>query len=327
MLVDWKPLLERWSRELLASPDLEYYPLHPKAIESGWLGFPGATAEQIAHAETRLSVALPPSYRAFLAVSNGWPTTGDFIDLIFPVEDVLWLRDFDPDLITAWENADAAYGADDDLDGVQVDYRHLRHTLVVSDWGDEEILLLNPEVQTLAGEWEAWFFAGWIPGAERYESFGDLMLALHRGFSERVQVDPARIDPEGDPAQLPAKLPHLIQELEDKVQSYRQVEQFTGQLDFGYNAGVIAALDDIVRVVRQLAAQTMTPDDLWSELHVLADRAGQDSDAIQSNLDDRAKLEGLAANLQGMTDAIRAKGRAEGLRQGAAIIHWFLGDR
>ncbi len=33
------------------------------------------------------------------------------------------------------------------------------------------VYLLTPQIITPEGEWEAWFFAHWIPGAERYRSF------------------------------------------------------------------------------------------------------------------------------------------------------------
>jgi len=45
-------------------------------VASGWLGFPGATEAETAAAEAHLGVTLPPSYRAFLRVSNGWHRPG-----------------------------------------------------------------------------------------------------------------------------------------------------------------------------------------------------------------------------------------------------------
>ena len=68
-ITDWRSFLETWSRELIeagASPDLP-----TEVVESGWLGFPGATDEQLSLAEARLGIGLPPSYREFLAVADG----------------------------------------------------------------------------------------------------------------------------------------------------------------------------------------------------------------------------------------------------------------
>lgn len=61
----------RWSRESLQSMRYEQDKLPPQVIESGWLGYPGATEAQIAQAEARLGMVLPRSYREFLKVTNG----------------------------------------------------------------------------------------------------------------------------------------------------------------------------------------------------------------------------------------------------------------
>ena len=57
--------------------------------------------------------------------------------------------------------------------------------LEISDESDSAIYLLNPEVVTAEGEWEAWLFANWLPGASRYRSFAELMEAEYRTFRER----------------------------------------------------------------------------------------------------------------------------------------------
>jgi hypothetical protein len=42
--------------------------------------------------------------------------------------------------------------------------------------------LLNPNIVTPDGEWEALYFAHWIPGADRYPSFWELMQAEREAF-------------------------------------------------------------------------------------------------------------------------------------------------
>jgi hypothetical protein len=42
--------------------------------------------------------------------------------------------------------------------------------------------LLNPEVVGADGEWEAFFFAHWVPGVRRFPSFWALMLAEQEDF-------------------------------------------------------------------------------------------------------------------------------------------------
>ena len=54
----------------------------------------------------------------------------------------------------------------------------LADTVVISTTGDERLLLLNPAASDAAGEWEAWDFANWYPGAYRHPSFARLLEAL-----------------------------------------------------------------------------------------------------------------------------------------------------
>jgi hypothetical protein len=48
---------------------------------------------------------------------------------------------------------------------------------------DSAVCLLNPQAITRDGEWEAWFFANWLPGARRYRSFEELMRAEYNQFA------------------------------------------------------------------------------------------------------------------------------------------------
>ncbi|MEU4579478.1 hypothetical protein [Nonomuraea sp. NPDC023979] len=38
------------------------------------------------------------------------------------------------------------------------------------------MLVSTPHVSTTEGEWEAWYLAPWLPGANRYKSFWDLAM-------------------------------------------------------------------------------------------------------------------------------------------------------
>ena len=68
---DWQPFLKRWAEEMLDAAD-ETDDLPQDAVKTRWLGSPGATVAEIKDAESRLGIALPPSYREFLQVTNGW---------------------------------------------------------------------------------------------------------------------------------------------------------------------------------------------------------------------------------------------------------------
>jgi hypothetical protein len=194
--LDWRPFLETWSRELIeagAYPDLP-----AEVAESGWLGFPGATDEQLTGVEERLGVGLPPSYREFLTVSNGWRQTGTSIWRMWSTEELDWFRVRNSEWIDAYVNP-FAFGElneeppltdddylvyDDAQDPAFFRNEYLESALEISDTGDSAIYLLNPKIVTLDGEWEAWLFANWLPGASRHRSFADLMQAEHESFRE-----------------------------------------------------------------------------------------------------------------------------------------------
>jgi hypothetical protein len=106
-LFAWKPLLRIRSQEWLTSAAYSSA-LSDEVIASGWLGYPGASEEQITSAEQRLGMSLPPSYREFLRLTNGWRRTTSFIGQMWSAEQIkslsvehqewtdIW-RDTDPD--------------------------------------------------------------------------------------------------------------------------------------------------------------------------------------------------------------------------------------
>src|SRR5207247_2567369 len=138
-----------------------------------WLGYPGATMTEIAQAETRLGMTLPPSHREFLMVTNGWRRTTPYIDKLWSTEEIDWFRVRNQDWIDAFTEGFLVYG--DRHSGSGSEIKYLQMTLEISDVGDSAIYLLNPQVVTPEGEWEAWFFANWSAGATRYSSFVDMM--------------------------------------------------------------------------------------------------------------------------------------------------------
>ncbi|UWZ83791.1 SMI1/KNR4 family protein [Occallatibacter riparius] len=143
-------------------------------IVASWLGEPGATETEIALAEERLGVRLPPTYRAFLAETNGFDHIGPFIYRLYKVEEIEWFRVRNQDWIEAYQVGDDTspeeHLANPD-DCVRFRAAYLSSCLQISEEGDSAVVLLNPEVVNDEGEWEAWFFANWNPGARRYPSF------------------------------------------------------------------------------------------------------------------------------------------------------------
>jgi len=179
---DWRDFLEQWSKEALAASDA-HTAFPQDVVQSGWLGNSGASEEQIKHAEARLGTTLPPSYRTFLATSNGW-RIGDTGDQLWSIEEVAWFADKHQDWVDIWVQntypvADDQYFVyDGNQDTAYLRPEYLQTALEISPLRDEAVYLLNPRVVTAEGEWEVLFFANWLPGAARYRSFKDMMQTI-----------------------------------------------------------------------------------------------------------------------------------------------------
>jgi hypothetical protein len=333
---DWKPFLEQWSRVILASPDVEYFDLPPEVIESGWLGYSPATDAQIAAAETRLGVTLPPSYKAFLKVTNGWWHAGGSIERILPVEEIDWLREKHPDLIEAWTmfgpgDYDPAYDP--------VDLRDMPDTLAVSDIGDGAILLLNPAVRAPDGEWENWFFADWLPGAQGFDSFQEMLHDQYESVLRISREEAQRLRPDEPAEAVIVKLPDLIARLEEKAAGYRRLAEKAGLGGEDYHRGIIAGLETVIARVR--AVQATDPQALHEQLRAVA--AELDAETAQAQADMQAainpedllgpllspaeySLTDMLNRIMDMAGSIHKGGEVEGKREGAAIIWWFLNE-
>jgi HEAT repeat protein len=196
----WQKFLQKWSDDWLCT-DREF----PASIrKTRWLGNKPATQEQIEELEKRLGYRLPPSYRAFLLTTNGWNFVGSTTERIRPVAKIEWLEVDDPETANSGGIFEGRFGGLSPVEYFSYDGRpifdadHFLRSLKISDpvAGDSEIFLLNPLVVTEDGEWEAWRYAHWIPGAERFPSFAYLMQAEYAAFEVTVLGRPAaRLEP------------------------------------------------------------------------------------------------------------------------------------
>lgn len=183
-MVDWKTIMLHWSSELMTTDLLD--PDERTNSSPDWLGYPPASTSTIADLESRLGLKLPPSYRAFLEVTNGWGRLDSFIGRLRPASEVDWFVRENEQWAEVY--ADTKSKVDDDYltyndAGMELSLcgAHARYVVQVADVGDG-VMLLNPLIQSQDGEWEAWFFAHWVPGARRYPSFAHLMLATYRSM-------------------------------------------------------------------------------------------------------------------------------------------------
>lgn len=190
---DWQSLLDRWNATLLACPRV-VGGLPEDVVRSGWLGFPPASNQDIRRAEVRLGTRLPVSYRQFLQVTNGWWSTGSRAGPLWPVQEISWFRVLNQAAIDDWltasrlargpkvaENAEHfVYGEGQRSETFREEY--LSTALQVSEMVESCVYLLNPQVATPDGEWEAWYLDPGLPGAIRYRSFWDLMQGQYDLF-------------------------------------------------------------------------------------------------------------------------------------------------
>ncbi len=142
----------------------------------------GASEDQLAAAEERLKIKLPPSYRTFLSACNGWKFDSDMAPMIRPVEEIRWFRKEHKDWYEAYQMSveplsvmEKDYFDYANQDCAVFEIKHLAQALCISEIGDDAVVLLNPMVIWPDGEWETWFFSNSSPGATRYRSFAAWM--------------------------------------------------------------------------------------------------------------------------------------------------------
>lgn len=192
---DWRSFLKQYSRDLLVQlaaykrlEDKNFASVPSEMIKNCWLGYAGATDEDISAVENRLGRTLPLSYKSFLKVTNGWLIFDDLLGGLCPIQEVEYYATKHQDLIDAWNegvkmSGEAIPVSDEEyfVYGEEQDSAVFREEYLQSSvkiGGDENngTILLNPEIVFADGEWEAWNLAAWYPGAYRYRSFLEMMI-------------------------------------------------------------------------------------------------------------------------------------------------------
>jgi hypothetical protein len=180
---NWHEFLGRWQEEWVPRPDAdedgEQILVRP--------GLPGADEAVIAVAEERLGRRLPPSYRGFLAASDGWhvdQTAG--IYRLGGASDIDWFRD--PYDMTALYEPDPG---DDPREEDVLLAGMWRRALRLETDSDMSHALLDPGDSDEDGEWALYVYKGWsgeVP--DRYPSFRAYMEAMYRGFHAARAAQP-----------------------------------------------------------------------------------------------------------------------------------------
>jgi hypothetical protein len=156
--------------------------LDAETAKNKWLGNHPCYAEQIRNLESRLAVALPPSFKEFLFVSNGFKSIASLTGDIFSTEKIDWVINTEQewlDILGGFHRpvSDEEYfDYSGNQDSAYFRSEYIKDCLKISEWQDGVIVLLNPTIKHGA-EWEVIEHGTWYPGAYRYKSFFDFMLA------------------------------------------------------------------------------------------------------------------------------------------------------
>ncbi|MEU3182935.1 SMI1/KNR4 family protein [Streptomyces sp. NPDC006923] len=178
-IYNWRPFLERWSEDWADSAGaLGQEVADGRVSGERWLGFAPADEERIGALEERLGVSLPPTYRSFLAATDGWRPAGTSVRLMGTAEGAHWYGD--PG------GLQEVYGSD------LGERPSEEEVLTAGMWGralqlsldsDRTDVLLDPGDVNADGEWAAYVHRdGAGEHLDRYESFLELMQALFKGF-------------------------------------------------------------------------------------------------------------------------------------------------
>ncbi|GHA03824.1 SMI1/KNR4 family protein [Streptomyces echinoruber] len=177
---DWRSFLLRWSGEWADSlPDSETRSEDDEAARRArWLGFPPASEERIAAMEERLGRRMPPSYREFLKVSDGWRHAGGFVWLLAGTEDARWhdnesgLADIFEEYLDEDAGPEERREADVWRRGLQLDVE-----------SDITHVLMDPGDVDEDGEWAVYTWASWRAAPpERHANFLEFMRDMYREF-------------------------------------------------------------------------------------------------------------------------------------------------
>ncbi|NEA65238.1 SMI1/KNR4 family protein [Streptomyces sp. SID12488] len=177
---DWRSFLLRWSGEWADSlPAGETQGEDDEtARQARWLGFPPASEERIASLEERLGRRMPPSYREFLKVSNGWRHAGGFVWLLAGTKSARWHNDESGLAVMFEEYLDEDCGPEERREadvwrrGLQLDVE-----------SDITHVLMDPEDVDEDGEWAVYTWASWRAAPpERHANFFEFMQDMYREF-------------------------------------------------------------------------------------------------------------------------------------------------
>jgi hypothetical protein len=171
-----RDVLERLRR----LPDPRLIPEERRALAKGTTLNARATPADLDALAARIGKPLPPSYRAFLATSDGMLYVAPLnVVTMLPANAVAPLTPDSFPGIEIWlAMADVAVPLEPAARG-PLPGSALARAWMISSAEDGDVYFIFPDLAGADGEWPVWFFGPKNPGAYGYRSFGD-MLARER---------------------------------------------------------------------------------------------------------------------------------------------------
>ncbi|AEN11300.1 SMI1/KNR4 family protein SUKH-1 [Streptomyces sp. DvalAA-21] len=184
---NWQSFLDRWNAQWVMAQGLtDPEEVDEEALAAGGLRFAPADEARTAALEERLGTRLPPSYRAFLQVSDGWRHAGGFVYLLGVSADVHWHGDAMGMKPLYEEQLDERSRPSEIL--LAGMWERALQLALDSDMTD---VLLDPGDVDEDGEWAVYVYKGWSGEyPDRYASFAAFMQAMYRDFCGDHGHDP-----------------------------------------------------------------------------------------------------------------------------------------
>jgi hypothetical protein len=197
MEMEWHRLFESWTPralERIRRRGPTFTPSEQDVLRAARLTRGGASRRNLEDAERRLGITFPASYRTFLEFTDGAFDVNDALtSRLLSVSEIGWFRDLEPEMCAIWSDPLGLDPVPDEIyfvygpeqDDALIRREYVRGCLLVSEPVVGEVYLLNPAVEVIPDEWEAWDLSAQRAGVQRYRSFGEMLLAHSRPSSEK----------------------------------------------------------------------------------------------------------------------------------------------
>ncbi len=147
-----------------------------EALAKGTTLNPPASAAAMDALAARIGKPLPPSYRAFLASTDGMLYVAPLnVVTLLAAEAVVPLTDDNYPGLAIWRAMPDAAIPLDATAGGPLPGSALARAWIASSIEDGDVYLIFPDLAGADGEWPVWFFGPKNPGAIGYRSFGDML--------------------------------------------------------------------------------------------------------------------------------------------------------